>query len=414
MLLLKLWNFIYGTVTLVVQGTGLEKFINMAVSRGIHLWDITRIGPDRMRVKVGLGGFWPLRHIGKRVNCRIHIEGKRGMPFIFSRLKRRRMLGLGAITFLVSLFVFSSLVWSIEVTGTKKIPSRRILEVARDGGLKLGTAKWQVDTEVLEKHIRREVPELAFVGLEIRGTRVIIDVAEKKFATPQDKRPAHIVAVKKGIIKEVLVVAGQPKVKDGDQVQKGQVLISGVVIPEVTQQVYGQGELTPVPVPEVKHVKAQGIVRARTWYKGYGEQKIINTGVKESGRKVERLSIKIGGKEITLKGIQKVPFKKYRQEVEIKSLTGWRNIRIPVEVLNTVFYEVVPFREDVGRAGARNLAEEQAMAYIKAKIGDNARILDRQVVEVATGDEKLVRVSITIEAVENIGITKIISLENGG
>ncbi|MDA8235990.1 MAG: sporulation protein YqfD [Clostridia bacterium] len=408
MLLLKLWSFISGTITLVVQGTGLEKFINMAVSRGIHLWDITRIGPDRMRVKVGLGGFWPLRHISKRVNCRIHVEGKRGMPFIFSRLKRRRMLGLGAVTFLITLFVFSSLVWSIEVTGAKKIQPGRILEAAREGGLKPGTAKWQVDTEILEKNIRREIPELAFVGIEIRGTRVIIDVAEKKFANPQDKRPAHIVAVKKGIIKDVLVVAGQPMVKEGEQVEKGQVLISGVVTPEVSHEVYGQEELVPAPIPEVKHVRAQGIVRARTWYKGYGERKIVNTGVKESGRKVERLSIKIGGKEIILKGPQKASFKQHRQKVESKTIANWRNIKIPVEVLNTVFYELVPFREDVGQDGARKLAEDQAMAYIKKKIGSDARIIDRQVVEVATGDENLVRVSITIEAVENIGVNKVI------
>jgi len=414
MLLLKLWSFISGTITLVVQGTGLEKFINMAVSRGIHLWDITRLGPDRMQVKVRLSGFRPLRHIGRRSQCRIHVQGKGGVPFIFSRLKRRRMLGLGAITFLVTLFVFSSLIWSIEITGSKNIPPQRIIQAAESGGVKIGTAKWQIDTEILEKHIRREIPELAFVGVEIRGTRIIIDVAEKKFANPQDKRPAHLVAAKKGMIKEILVVAGQPMVKEGDIVHKGQVLISGVITPEVPQQVYGQGELVPKPPQEVKYVKAKGIIRARTWYKGYGEGKVINTGTKLSGRNIERLSIKIGTKEIILRGPEKIPFKQYRYKAVTKTPAGWRNIKIPVEVISTIYYELIPFREDVGRDGARSLAEQQAMEAIEKRMLPGARIIDRQVTEVDTGDENLVRVSITIEAVENIGISKIIVSHDAG
>ena len=46
MVLLRLFSFLLGHVSLVVRGEFLEKFVNLAASRGIYLWDITRLEND--------------------------------------------------------------------------------------------------------------------------------------------------------------------------------------------------------------------------------------------------------------------------------------------------------------------------------------------------------------------------------
>lgn len=44
MFLFKLMSFLLGYVTILVTGDAPEKFINMAASRGISLWDVARSG----------------------------------------------------------------------------------------------------------------------------------------------------------------------------------------------------------------------------------------------------------------------------------------------------------------------------------------------------------------------------------
>ena len=72
----------------MVKGSSLEKFINMATARGIHLWDIKRIGKDNMVVKTRLLGVKALRHIAREINNGFRIQCRRGLPFVVQRVKK--------------------------------------------------------------------------------------------------------------------------------------------------------------------------------------------------------------------------------------------------------------------------------------------------------------------------------------
>ncbi|MGB9825829.1 MAG: sporulation protein YqfD, partial [Desulfofundulus sp.] len=103
MFLFRLMNFIIGYLSITVRGEAPEKFINMAVARGIFLWDITRLGEHTVRAKVRLSAVRPLRHIARRTRCRFHITRRAGLPFLWMRLARRKALVLGAVLFILGL-----------------------------------------------------------------------------------------------------------------------------------------------------------------------------------------------------------------------------------------------------------------------------------------------------------------------
>ena len=64
-------------------------------------------------------------------------------------------------------------------------------------------------------------------------------------------------------------------------------------------------------------------------------------------------------------------------------------------------------REKRDRAEARQLAEQSALAAVKAKLPDDAKIMEQRVERVETGQqENLVRVKIFVEALEEIGTEK--------
>lgn len=182
MFVFKLLSYLIGYVSIVVRGDALERFVNMAAGRGIYLWDITRVGRDKMRVKVRLSAVNPLRHIARQTGSRFEFQDREGMPFVMARLRRRKMLVAGALIFFISLYTLSSFVWFIEVTGTEKVSTREVLQTAERVGLKRGALKSNLDTFQLEKGIRDQLPKLAWTGIEIKGTKATIKIVEKKTA----------------------------------------------------------------------------------------------------------------------------------------------------------------------------------------------------------------------------------------
>lgn len=411
MTLFKIVSFLTGYVTVVVRGAAPERLINMASSRGIWLWNIKWVSQDRIMASIRLSGLRPLRHIARETGCRFSIEGRFGFPFFMSRMRRRKTMVAGAILFLVLLYMLSSFVWFVEVTGNVTVKDTEVLEVARKAGLSAGVLKWNLDTKKVEKAIEDNLTKVSWAGVHVKGTRVVVEIVEKKLPPEGvDNNPTHIVAEKDGLIKEILVLRGHPAVEEGQTVKKGQVLISGEIpMPGVNEETTGEErkEEEQARQGQPQYVHAQGIVRARVWYEGYGEAALVEEGTRRTGNEVSRVCIKIRDKEIILAGPEKIPFKKYYQDINTKRLPAWRNISLPVEINTERYFELKSFREERSLAQARDKALETAVADAKKKLPENAQIIDREAEKVEVGRrEKVVRMKVLIEALEEIGTEK--------
>ena len=408
MFLTKFWSYIVGYVTLLVEGDSLEKLVNMAVGRGIYLWDIVWLDRRRIQLKVRISGIRALRHIARRSRSRFHIQNREGLPFTAAQLRRRQMLVLGAAACLLGLYLMSSFIWFVEIEGSKKVPKAEILKSAEIAGLQMGTYKSKVNTDQISRLILTDLPQLSWVGVEVTGTKAIIRVAEKTIKPPRDNAPAHIIATKSGLIKELLVLTGMPVIQEGDTVNAGEILISGIVEPPVKEPEENpdQVEQQPLEPPQTRYVRAQGIVRARVWYEGYGESAIVTAGSSKTGRQLRTISMKIMDKEIILKGERKTPFKTFERVRTVKRMPYWRNIRIPVEIITTVNYETRDFRENLGYRKALTAATDTARSQVRKQLPKEAKVLNETSEEIATNDKNLVRVKILTETLEDIGVVK--------
>ncbi|NLO90085.1 MAG: hypothetical protein GX088_07165 [Clostridia bacterium] len=121
MLLQKIFLLIKGYVIIMVEGRHLEKFINLAVSRGYPLWNLHRLSPESMIAGVPVDVFPHLRHIARAAGCRIKIKSKGGLPFVLLKIRRRKMLFAGAVVFLISLYVLALFIWSVEVKSSGEL-----------------------------------------------------------------------------------------------------------------------------------------------------------------------------------------------------------------------------------------------------------------------------------------------------
>lgn len=138
----------------------------------------------------------------------------------------------GVITIFVFLMLISSLfIWEISVDGNYSYSTNQIESFVNKQNIKEGILKNKVDSNKLEKAIRKEFDDISWVCAEVKGTNLLIHIKENyitEISVTEDE-PYDIVANCDGVITSVLVRQGKAMVKVGDEVKKGDILISGVI-----------------------------------------------------------------------------------------------------------------------------------------------------------------------------------------
>jgi similar to stage IV sporulation protein len=394
----RLSNYFRGFLVVKITGQTLEKFINLCIHKGIYLWDIKRL-EDAIIAKIRVEDFRTIRPIIRRAHCKIHLVSRYGFPFFLYRMRYRKMLIAGGVLFCVCLYMLYSFVWFIETVGLISLPEEAVLNAAKQAGLKSGTTKNKVDVKLVEHTLLVQIPEIAWVGVTLKGTKAVIEVAEKTVVRVEDKSPAHIIAAKDGLMEEIIALVGEAAVQRGEMVRQGQLLINGALVPKVKDFA---GNLVPVPDSPPQLTHAQGIAKARIWYQAYGESGLMKQIDRRTGRIFTHIVLKVGQVEKIIKdGL--VPFGYYETEEAYKRVPSWRNKHIPVESKIITFYEIelqeAPLTVDEAREEAKRMAFEK----LQHQIPEGVQVLNRNIEVLKTAETDIVRVKVIVETLEDIG-----------
>jgi len=401
-LMLKIANYLSGAVRIRIYGAIPEKFINLCLARGILLWGVSKEN-DAILAYLRLTDFFRVRPLVRMSQTRLEVAGFYGCPFTLKRIRRRKMLIAGAVLFLILLHMLTSFVWFVDVSGQKYLSADEIKNIARQKGLRPGVSKDGVNIRTVENGILFSLPEVAWVGISLTGTRAMIEVVEKTLPKPEDKSPADIVATKDGVITEIIAIAGQPLVNKGDTVKKGDVLIKGQV--QTTPAEPALSDEPAPPAPPVQLIRANGIVKARVWYEGYGEAGLVQEIHQRTGRRAIGVSLRVKEHQFVLKPVSARPFDCFETEVIHKKTSGWRNSDFTVEFTIDIFYEVAASTQKVTTEDARNMAKAKALKTVQDLIPESAQVLVHGCEVLPTADPGIVRVRVVVETIEDIGQT---------
>lgn len=393
MLLLRLWNYIRGYVIILVEGYFLEKFVNICIRRQILLWDIKRQKNSMMALKVSIKGFKLLRPIARKTGCRVRIVRKRGLPFIINRYRGRKTFILGAAVFIVLFYFMTSFVWTIEVTGNEKVETDLILNELVSMGVKPGVLKYKIDPEDIANSIIIDIRELSWVNVMVKGTKVKVEVAEGVNRPPMVPKevPCNIVAGKDGVIKSIVVKAGQEAVRVGDTVKKGQLLISGTV------PIKNQDE-------NPRKVHAMGVVKARTWYEN---KQPVNLKVVEkirTGEKQDNISLVLPWNKVGLFH-KKIMYGDFDRVEMKKTLSIGEDFVLPFGIVIERYYENSIVEALVSLEEAKKNAADVAYEEASSQVPENAKIVNTSLSFLEKDDGGLVS-DVIIECIEDIAVTK--------
>ncbi|MFY9174911.1 MAG: sporulation protein YqfD [Peptococcia bacterium] len=389
-----------GYLEISLTGTNPERVINMAMSRGINVWDIRHDAQGRLRCKIRIGGYKALRYLVRRSGCRIRIERKQGLPFLLHRVKKRKVLVAGIVAFCVIIYVLSGFVWFLEVTGNEQVATEIILQNVEKNGLKVGQLKRGLQREYLMEQLLLEIPELAWATIHVQGTKIVIEVAEKTLPPEGGvSQPADLIARIGGKIEELLILKGTPLVKEGDLVQAGQTLIEGVFYPQI--QINTDGSITPSGEPEP--VRAQGLVRARVVRELEASCPLKEELLQDTGQEVKVKLLSWQGGDLVLFGQRTVPFAKYRQIKEARTLYEGRKLKGPIEVITIVYREQESKIKNWGLEGAYQEAVRRARQQLNQELPEDCLVISEKAEPVSSEEEGLVKIIYSLETKEDIG-----------
>ena len=250
--------YIKGYVIISITGFGAMRFVNMTSHRGLYLWDIKEKSPGVIEGKISIKDFKNIKPIIKKTKCKIKVIKKIGLPFFFYRYRKRKVLFLGALFFVMSLYILSLFVWRIEILGYERIDYEELRLFAAEQGLEIGSIKTNIDRLALEKNMLYNFPDIAYINIDIRGTRAILHIAETlpKVQIADNTTPTDIIAKKDAIIENISVSTGVPMVRPGDIVAPGDILVSGRVI-----------STDDMGIEHIEYITAAAVVEGRIFKK---------------------------------------------------------------------------------------------------------------------------------------------------
>lgn len=220
-----------GYVTVIIEGFFVERFINICRSNNIVLLDIQREDSTYLKIKILKSDFKDIRHIAKRTKCKIKIDKKSGIPFFVNKYRKRKVFAIAVLVIAIFIFISTKFIWNIEINGNEKIAKEEILELVSEYGITKGMLKKKIDTDKISNSVRLERDDISWIGITLKGTNAIINIKEG-VEVPEviDKNEiCNIVANRDATISKLVVHSGTARVKEGDEVKEGDILVEGVM-----------------------------------------------------------------------------------------------------------------------------------------------------------------------------------------
>lgn len=220
-----------GYVRVRLTGRSPERFFNLCRSSKILLWNIA-CEKEEYRFFLLLPDFYRIRPFARKAGVRVRIQEKLGLPFFLYRNRKRKLFAVGVASFFLLLFILSRFIWNISFSGNLLFTDDMLTGQLREIGVCYGMPKRGVDCDRIEEELRSRCSRIVWVSAHVSGTRLQIRIRENETADGiplREESPRNLVAETAGTVVSILVRAGKAAVQPGDEVEKGQILVEGML-----------------------------------------------------------------------------------------------------------------------------------------------------------------------------------------
>ena len=226
---MKSGRYLQRLVTVELTGAEPEKTLHILNQAGIRIFRICWLDPLTVRFCCAPGDCGKIREQCAKRGESVKFDSEFGGRFWKKAVLSRPVLVTGSILLLILTFFLPTRVLFFRVEGNQRIPSRQILEVMEECGIRFGASRQEVRSEKMKNVLLEAMPELKWAGINTTGCTSVVSVREREQEPGQKKITGitGIVAAADGYITSCTVVRGTGLCEPGQIVKAGQLLISG-------------------------------------------------------------------------------------------------------------------------------------------------------------------------------------------
>lgn len=357
----RIFGWIGGYVKVQIQGKNIERFVNLCRNRNIVLWQLYwDSSKNVLYFRIALRDFYRLRPMARKCKVRPIVVKRYGMPFLLGHMKKRASFCIGvAVCFAMVLFL-STRIWGISVEGQSYHTKESILAYLDSIDIYGGIAGKTLECSRLEEKIRQKYNDIGWVSVEKKGSKIFVRIREVLLVPKEKKQQkGHLIAQEDGTVVSIVTRNGTAKVKAGDKVKKGDILISGAV------KIYGDNQ----ELVEKDFVHAEGtvILSCKESYQDTLAKQYQKKIYTERTKKVYEWQL--GKKSFfyynPLKNLE--TYEKYDIIREGGQLCPFLSLRFPVSHYVKTFREIIFKKAEYSEKEANKILEDRLAYYLLQK-----------------------------------------------
>ena len=257
-----------GEAYVELLGGGTDRLLNACAEAALPLWDVSFLNGACLRARLREHDIPRLEKIAALCQCEMRTLRLYGGGSA-KRVRARARLAVFAAVCALMLAISSLFIWDIEVEGNERLSKGEILRALSDCGVSEGCFWPAADAERVRGEMLLRCGDLAWMTLNVRGSRATVLVLEReeKPEIYDEKAAADLVASRDGVVRGLNVKNGRALVGRGELVRAGQTLVSGEM---------------DSPTGQSRLVRAEGGVTAETWPE---RSIVLSPGARQKERK---------------------------------------------------------------------------------------------------------------------------------
>jgi len=377
-------SYMSGYVTMLIRGDRPELFFQKCAEKGLTVWNIHKINADECKGNIKLNHIKTAKKLRRGTNYKLFFLDRKGYPFIWTRLLRKKPLLIGLFLSMILIFLLSNMIWKVEIEGVPTDIEEKMINQLDDYGIQPGAWKLSLESpQMIQQNLLEDIPELLWVGVDQKGTTFYLEGVEKVVVEEEEAgSPGDLVAEKPGVIQRMFIERGMPKVNVNDYVNTGDLLVSGRLSEENNEE-EEDAEEEDEEENEENIVRSEGEVIATTWYEVDTSIPLEYTNEYLTGNHEKRYYLLIGDRRIPIWGFANPEFENIHRDVEIRPIEflGWET---PIQFVSVTLSEKTKVHEKRTKEEAIQVGMEQAKHELKLELGPDAEIISEKVLQERT------------------------------
>ena len=332
----------------------INRFIKKCIQYKIDIAEIDYKNDDELSCTINLKDYKTIKRLNYYSNIKIiKYNGVKGIKVHFKKYIYFYVLILFCF---ILMDIITSYIIDISVIHENSRIRSLVMKELENHGIKKYTLAYSFEElDKIKNDILKDNPmHLEWMSITRVGMKYIIRVEERIIKDKEEKnKPRNIIASKDALITKVTAISGEPIIRSGDYVKKGDILISGNIY--LYDEVKGK-------------VPATGTVYGNVWYESKVKIPKETEVISDTGKK--RYNININNK-IFLKN----KYHLFRQE----------NIReLNILGLKIKIYKEVEYKKTTTKLSSKELdklAENKIKLSFEQKLKGNGNIVSQKVLK---------------------------------